>query len=131
MPGAPQPATPLLWIGTQDMRRLVRPFPAKILLGRARLVVTRRRENGDAAARVAPTGRSANRAARGAGDRDVNLVQDLVGATLVRQGRDNGAALGVDDHRRRRRVAAEQDLVLRADCHSLRPGALVERDVEG
>src|SRR5215469_2306220 len=99
MPGAPQPATPLLWIGTQDMRRLVRPFPAKILLGRARLVVTRRRENGNAAARVAPTGRSANRAARGAGDRDVDLVQDRVGSNrMVAAARDRSRALDASDN---------------------------------
>src|SRR5712692_7866606 len=172
-------------------RPLIRPPLLPVLLRRSRLVVTRCREHGNAADSVASAKGTANRAARVAGDRDIDLVQnrvgsnrmvaptrgsgcaldarddalvllmrpgvddteeliaaearrrlgqevlrvafvepDLVRPTLVVQRRDDGAALSVDDHRRARRIAAEQDLVLRAECHSLRPGAFVDGAVE-
>src|SRR5260370_22539810 len=53
------------------------------------------------------------------------------GEALVVQRRDDAAGPSVDDHRRSRRLAAEQDLILRADCHSHWPGAFVDGEVEG
>src|SRR5712691_4388013 len=172
-------------------RPLIRPTLLPALLRRSRLVVTRCREDGNTAGSVASAKRTANRAARVAGDRDIDLVQnrvgsnrmvaptrgsgcaldarddarvllmrrgvddaeeliaaearrrlgqevmrvavvepDLVRPTLVGQRRDDGAALRVDDHRRARLIAAEQNLNLWAECHSLRPGAFVDGDGE-
>src|SRR5579875_1777067 len=60
---------------------------------------------------------------------------DLVAAVLIAQDMNDVAVVQIDDHRRwhvfERVVAAEQDLVLRADRHALRSFALVMRDVEG
>src|SRR6266851_5246910 len=170
---------------------LIRPTLLPGLLRRSRLVVARCHEHGNAADSVASAKGTANRAARVARDRDVDLVQnrvggnrmvsstrgrrgglyarndarvflmrpgvddteeliaavarsrvgkevlrvafvepDLIGATLVVQRRDDAAAAGVDDHRGARRIAAEQNLILWAECHSLRPGAFVDGDVE-
>src|SRR5260370_24902830 len=97
-------------------RPLIRPTLLPVLLRRSHLVVTRCREHGNAADSVASAKGTAHRAARVAGDRDIDLVHNRVGSNrMVAPTRGSGCALDADDDARvllmRRGVDDTEELI--------------------